>query len=71
MKGRVRATVRVTLDIESDSVWGSDWKVEDISREAIDGVVTMLTQGNKLAIQTLPRRIVGKPEVVAVTVRPE
>lgn len=71
MKGRVRATVRVTLDIEADSVWNSDWKVDDISRQAIDGVLGLLTHGNPLALQSLPRRIVGTPEVVAVTVRPE
>ena len=67
---RVRATVRVTMDVEADSVWGSDTTWEQIYKQAEDGVCGLLTNGNELALKNLNRRIKNL-QVVQVVVSPE
>ncbi len=56
-KRRVKAIVRVTLDVEADSVWNGDCTFEQIAKQAEDGVRGLLTQGNPLNAHELPRRI--------------
>ena len=56
-KNRVRATVRVVLEIESDSVWGSDTTFDQIEKQAVDSVRGLLTNSNPLSLSEIPRRI--------------
>lgn len=56
-KQRVKAVVRVTVDIEDDSVWGDDCTFAQIAKQAEDGVRGLLTSGNELALKGLNRRI--------------
>lgn len=67
---RVRATVRVMLDVEADSVWSSDTTWDQITKQAEDGVRGLLTGGNKLCLEDIPRRIKSL-EVVEVKVSKE
>ena len=67
---RLRAVVRVTMDIESSSVWGSSTSWDQISKQAIDNVRGLLTQGNPLTLPEIPRRI-HSLEMVEVRVFPE
>jgi len=67
---RLRAVVRVTMDVEAGSVWGSDTSWEQIEKQAIDGVRGLLMNGNVLALKDLPRKIRGL-EMVEVRVMPE
>lgn len=54
---RVKATVRVVLDIEADSVWGSDCTFEQIEKQAISDVHGLLLNDNPLCLKTLCKRI--------------
>ncbi len=56
-KKRVKAIVRVVLDIEDDSVWGGDCTFEQIAKQAEDGVKGLLTNGNALALKDLNLKI--------------
>lgn len=67
---RVRAVVRVILDVESESVWASDTTFDQITKQACDDVRGLLTSGNDLALKNLTRRIRGL-EVVEVKVAAE
>lgn len=69
-EGRVKATVRVVMDVEADSVWGSGTTWDQISKQAEDGVRGLLTSGNKFLSEQIPRRIKSL-EVVHVVVYPE
>ncbi len=69
-KKRVRAVVRVIMDIDSDSVWGDDCSFLQIAKQAEDGIRGLLTNGHALALKTLPRRI-RSLEMVEVIVKPE
>ena len=69
-KGRVRAVVRVVLDVEADSVWGTETTWDQIARQAEDGVRGLLTNGNALALKELPRRIKSL-QMIEVKVHPE
>jgi hypothetical protein len=69
-KGRVKATVRVVMDVEDDSVWGSDTTWEFIVKDAENGVRNVLTQGNELALKALQRRI-KSVQMVSVTFKHE
>lgn len=67
---RVRAMVRVVMDVESDSVWGSETTWDQIATQAEDGVRGMFLNGNPLAMKDIPHRIKSL-EVVEVRVTPE
>lgn len=69
-KKRVRAVVRVTMDIEADSVWGGDCNWDQIAKQAEDEVRGLLTSGNPLRLPGIPRRIKSL-EVVQVIVSSE
>lgn len=69
-KNRVKATVRVVLDIEADGVWGSDCTCDQIAKQAEDNVRGLLIHGNELALAKIPKRI-SSLEVVEVIVRKE
>ncbi len=56
-KKTVKATVRVVVDVEADSTWSSDTSFDQISSQAEDGVRNLLTGGNKLLAEEIPRRI--------------
>ncbi len=67
---RVRAMVRVVLDVEADSVWGGDCSWDQIAKQAEDSVRGLLTNGNPLCLKEIPHRIKSF-EVVEVKVRTE
>lgn len=67
---RVRATVRVVMDVEASSVWNGDTTWEQISKQAEDDVRGLLTNGNKLRLEEIPRRIKSL-EVIHVVVSSE
>jgi len=54
---RLKAVVRVVLDVEADSVWSDNTTFQQISNQSCDDVRGMLTNGNILALKDLPRRI--------------
>lgn len=70
MKERVRAVVRVTMDVEAGSVWSSDTTWDQIAKQAEDGVRGLLLNGNPLTMKDLPRRILSLT-TTAVIVRKE
>lgn len=67
-EGRVRAIVRVVLEVEADSVWGTDTTWEQISKQAEDGVRGLFTNNNIHCLQEIPRRVKSL-EVIEVKVR--
>lgn len=67
---RVRAMVRVVLDIEADSVWGDNCSWSQIAKQAEDSVRGLLMNGNPLCLKEIPHRIKSF-EMVEVKVRPE
>lgn len=67
---RIRAIVRVVLEIEADSVWSGDTTWAQIEKQAIDGVTGLLTQSNPLTLKTIPHRIKSL-EMVEVKIRKE
>ena len=69
-KDRVKATVRVVLDIEAHGAWGSDWTCDQIAKQAEDSVRGLLTNNNELTLKEIPKRI-RSLEVVEVIVRKE
>ena len=69
-KKRVRATVRVVMDVEAGSVWGDDCTWEQIAKQAEDGVRGLLTNDNDLSLKDIPKRI-RSLEIVEVIVRKE
>lgn len=69
-KKRVRAVVRVVLDIEADSVWDDECSWAQIARQAEDSVRGLLTNGNPLSLKEIPHRLKSF-EMVEVKVRPE
>lgn len=54
---RVRATVRVVLDVEADSVWSGDTTWDQIAKQAEDDVRGLLTTNNELLLREIPKRI--------------
>jgi hypothetical protein len=69
-KRRVKAIVRVVMDVEADGVWGGDCNWDQIAKQAEDSVRGLLTNGNELTLKEIPRRIRGL-DVVEVVVRNE
>lgn len=67
---RVRATVKVILEIEADSVWSADTTWDQIAKQAEDGVRGLLTQHNALTLKEIPNRI-RSLQMVEVVVRSE
>lgn len=67
---RVRAVVRVVLEVEADSVWSTDTTWEQISKQACDSVKGLLSSGNELALRSLWHRIKGMT-MIEVKVRQE
>lgn len=67
---RVRAIVRVVIDVDSDSVWGSDTTWDQIAKQAEDGVRGLLTNNNPLTLKNIPLSIKSL-QVVEVIVRKE
>ena len=70
-EGRVRAIVRVVMDVEADSVWGSGTTWDQIAKQAEDGVRGMLTNGNKYITSEDIARTIRSLEVVEVRVLKE
>ncbi len=66
---RVMAVVRVTMDVEADSVWTADTTWEQIAKQAEDSVRGVLTNNNPLSLVHLPRRI-SNLQMVEVKVVP-
>ncbi len=64
---RLRAVVRVVMDVEADSVWGGDTTFDQVAKQAQDGVEGLLTNGNILCLKDLHRRIKSL-EVIEVRV---
>lgn len=54
---RLRAVVRVVLEVESDSVWSDSTTFEQVSKQACDDVRGLLLNGNLITLGQLPRRI--------------
>jgi hypothetical protein len=69
-EGRVRAVVKVILEVEADSVWSSNTTWDQIAGQAEDSVRGLLTSGNALAMRTLPQRIMSL-QMVEVKIRQE
>jgi hypothetical protein len=67
---RVRAVVRVIMDVESDSVWSGTTTFDQIAKQAADGVKGMLTSNNELLLKDIPRRV-KSVECIEVKVYPE
>jgi len=67
---RVRAIVRITLDVEADSVWGGECTFDQIAKQAEDGVRGLFTNSNPLTLKDVPRRIKSM-EMVQVIISPE
>ena len=70
MEKRVKAVVQVVLDVESDSVWGTDTTWEQIAKQAEDSVRGLFTSGNKLILEQIPRKIKSL-QIVEVKIRAE
>ena len=70
MAKRVRATVRVVMDVEADSVWTSETTWDQISKQAEDSVNGLLLNGNSLTLKEIPKRIKSL-KVIEVNVREE
>ncbi len=70
MPSRVRAVVRVVVDIEADSVWSGTTTFDQIKDQASSGVINMLQSGNELMLKDIPRRV-HAVELLSVTVTPE
>jgi hypothetical protein len=67
---RVKAIVRVVLDVEAGGVWGGECNWDQIARQAEDSVRGLLTNSNKLSAAEIPRRIRAL-EMTEVRVVPE
>ncbi len=67
---RLRAVVQVVMEVEADSVWGSDTSWDQIAKQAEDSVTGLLVGGNALALKELPRRIKSL-KTVEVKIRKE
>ena len=70
-EGRVRAIVRVVMDVEADSVWGTGTTWDQIAKQAEDGVRGMLPNGNKYITSEDIARKIRRLEVIEVQVRKE
>lgn len=70
MKDRVKAVVRVVIEVEADSVWSSDTTWDQIEKQAEDSVRELLTNLNPLTVKDIPKRIVSL-QVLEVKVRKE
>lgn len=64
---RLRAVVRVVMDVEDDSVWSGDTTFDQVAKQAQEGVQGLLMNGNILCLKDLPRRIKSL-EVIEVRV---
>jgi len=53
---RLKAYVRVMIDIDADSVLGRNTTWDNVE-QATDAVRNLLTSGNKLALEALPQHI--------------
>lgn len=62
--------MKVVLEIEADSVWGTDCTFDQIIKQAEDGVRVLLTNDNPLSLKDIPRKI-RSLEMVAVRVQKE
>ncbi len=50
---KVRAIVRVVMEVDSNSVWSGSTTWDQISKQAEDAVRGLLTGGNELALKDL------------------
>lgn len=63
-----RATVEVTLEIDVQSTWGNDCKLDQVYDQAAREAIGFLNSFNK-DNQHQRWRIIGKPLVTAITSR--
>lgn len=67
---RIKAVVRVVLDVEADSVWSGETTWNQVAEQAANGVRGLFTNSNIHTLKDIPR-VVKNIEVVEVKVRLE
>ena len=57
---RMKATVRVVLEVEADSVWGDDTTIAQVVKQASADVIALLTGDNPhLTVKDIQSRVRG------------